>query len=372
MQAGLSPADRKLLLATGSAIVILAIAIVLATPGSETQSSPIPSSYVTARGGAQAAFLLLQRIGIKVERWQEPPFRLLDENPKATLVVAEPARTPSRAEAGALQRFVKRGGRVLFCGRALGNFFPGAYLQDSTGDLAQYSTVDRETPTQIELRPKALWQKLTDEQSAVYGDSDGAVVVAWPIGSGEVVWWAAATPLINDEISHANNLALFLNSIGSGRRVFWDEYFHGESRSLWEYASRIRAIRWAAAQFAILGAVSLLAFSRRSGPVIAPGPVSRLSPLEFVDTLGGLYQRAKRSSLAVDTALGELRLQLTRRLGLPITISDRDLAHAAAERLDWNGAEFERILSESRTPTARTALALVQSLHTYTWNIYRR
>ena len=93
-----------------------------------------------------------------------------------------------------------------------------------------------------------------------------------------------------------------------------------------------------------------------------------MSPLEFVETLGELYRNAKASPLAVKVNLRQVRLALMRRLALPVTASEADLARAAATRLGWNQTEFASVLLDAQNASAlralpaASALSLVQNL----------
>jgi hypothetical protein len=385
MQTGLSPADRRILTVAGGLFVALTVITIVGAPLSPTAWSSNPSTYLSTPGGARAAFLLLQRLGVKTERWQEPPLRLVALAQGATLVLAEPAETPSRRECTALRRFVEQGGRVLFCGAELSRFFPEVKLQkvsyapvpvleqeeSAPFSVEQYWPVLKtRTSKRIELRAHALWQQFENGQAPVYGRPDNAVVAIWAMGEGELIWWASATPLTNAGLRRAGNLQLFLNSAGASReQVYWDEYFHGERGSLFAYAGRVPVIRWAAFQLALLICACLLAFSRRSGPVIPTAKISRLSPLEFAETLGGLYQKAKATQVAVDIALRHLRLQMARRLALPAAISDADLARAAAERLGWEQQDLESLLARAHAAphsvVPSSTLQLVQRLQRF-------
>jgi hypothetical protein len=147
-------------------------------------------------------------------------------------------------------------------------------------------------------------------------------------------WWASATPLTNLGITRDGNLQLFLNGVsdedGQPLEVYWDEYFHGRHGSLWSYV-RQTPVFWGLLQACCLVLAALFSFSRRSGPVAAPPTVSRLSPLEFVDTMGSLYQRAGAASIAVDTSYRHLRLELARRLRLPTNATNAALARGRTE-----------------------------------------
>ena len=68
----------------------------------------------------------------------------------------------------------------------------------------------------------------------------------------------------------------------------------------------------AATAVALLAIAALLTFSRRSGPLRPVPPPSRLAPLEFVETLGGLYQQAHAASVAVDVYYQRFQYWMTR------------------------------------------------------------
>ena len=320
----MSRADRMVLWVAAALFVLVTVAVALTAPASQEEASPIPSSYAPTPNGAKAAYLLLQRLGAHVERWEEPPLRLADNGPGVTLVIAEPVVNPSHVEQSSLRSFIEHGGRVLFCGANTAKFFPRVSLNK----LASGST---------------------------------AVSV---IGSGELIWWKDAKPLTNTGLQHDGNLALFLNSVAVSNRktVYWDEYFHGERGSLWDYMGRVAAVRWTALPLCVVLVAVFLTFSRRSGPIITPVRVSRLSPLEFVESLGVLYRKAKAGALAVDVTTKELRLQLLRRLALPASTSDQDLARAAAVRLGMNDAELYSVLERTRAATQMRSLSHAQAL----------
>ena len=157
--------------------------------------------------------------------------------------------------------------------------------------------------------------------------------MSWKLGDGEILWWAGSTPLTNAGITHDDNLAFFLKSVANWSldepyHIYWDEYFHGQRSSLWSYVGKT-SLPWGLVQLGFLALAVLLTFSRRSGPTYIPAPVSRLSPLEFVDTLGGLYERAGAASSAVSVSYARLRSLLTRHLSLPGNIPDAELAQSA-------------------------------------------
>lgn len=383
MPAGLDRGDRKLLAMALAVLLVLSVAFVFFAPAQEGDAESGPSSYSGAPGGARAAFLLLQELHYNVERWEDPPAELPRASAGATLVLAEPLRSPSKQEKESLRGFVERGGRVLFTGASVGLFFAEANVSflppgsDWKVFPASFPSAVSRGAEKISLRPKAEWHPLDPLYLTLYGNPDAAVVVRWQLGKGEIFWWAGPSPLTNAGLLREGNLNFLLNTVDppASRRtapphIYWDEYFHGERSSLWGYVAKT-PLPWGLAQLGLLGAAVLFAFGRRSGPVAVPPRVSRLSPLEFVDTLGGLYERAGAAPAAVGAALQRFRGLLTRHLRVPATLADAALEEATRQRLGWKGGELlaclQRAAAASRTPKlgAPQALEIVQKLERF-------
>jgi hypothetical protein len=324
-----------------------------------------------------AAYLLLVNLHYDVHRWEEPPTQLENHGGNAVLVLAEPSDLPTAPERRALREFVNRGGRLLFCGPELKAFFPEAEIvpdfqsgwEESTARIPSFITHEAYT---ITLEPKARWGKVSPSQLALYGDGSGPTVVAWRMGAGEILWWAGATPLTNAGLRRAGNLQLFLNtvSIPTSLTVYWDEYFHGQRASLWSYFDGT-PVPWGILQAFVITLAVLFTYSRRSGPIVKPAPVSRLSPLEFVDAIGSLYQSARAGSVAVAVSYRRLRFHLSQRMGLPSSAPDQALVDAATGRMGWDPIAFADCMAKAagaehlHRMRPGAALQLVQTLEGY-------
>jgi len=361
------PSDRKILFIGGVSLVfLLTVSVIFAPPG-EQPESPIPSTYSSQSGGAEAAYLLLSKLDYPVQRWEEPPTELKREVNNALLILAEPIQSPSEKERQALKDFVLGGGHVLFAGPAISTFFPDANISRIPPD-PDFQSFSPSIPSglargaqHVSIQPKAMWGKLQESQLALYGTSDSAAVVTWKVGKGQILWWAGSTPLTNAGITREENLAFFLNSVAdwtSDERyaIYWDEYFHGQRSSIWNYVGRT-SLPWGMLQLGLLALAILFTFSRRSGPTFTPATVSRLSPLEFVDTLGGLYEHAGAASSAVAVSYQRLRSLLNRQLALPSSTPNAELAVAAEQRLGWKNQRLGLLLSRAEVATRVTKLA---------------
>jgi hypothetical protein len=381
MPLGIAGSDRKLLIIGGVLLLLMLGASVALSPPEDQATSPVPSTYSTQPAGAEAAYVLLSRLRYPVRRWEDAPSELPSDESNILLILADPTQLPTEKERQAIIDFVDDGGHVLFTGSNISSFFPDANISWIPPDpkWVSYSpnlpsSVDQDA-LHITLQPQAYWGQLNETQLALYGDADSRAVVSWSLGDGKIYWWAGSTPLTNAGIPRDDNLAFFLNSVsnwsaGSPYRIYWDEYFHGQRSSLWSYA-RQTSLRWGLTQIGLVLVAVIFTFGRRSGPVYRQPVVSRLSPLEFVDTLGGLYERAGAGSAAVSVSQLRLRYLLAQQLGLPSDTSDAELAQAAETRLGWKGFQAQDVLgratSASRTPKMRSreALHLVQDLERY-------
>jgi hypothetical protein len=392
MPIALDSADRKLLLAAGAVLLLLMAAIAFETPSGQTdaEGGAVPSTYYSTPGGALAAYLLLQQLHYNVQRWEGSPVELPADPAGTILILADPDELPSTEESQALQAFVENGGQVLFTGPRIASFFTGASLSDTDfmpeseaqNYAANLPSAFTRGAASIALQPEAEWDGAAPHQTALYGDADSAMVVSWQVGQGRILWWAGPTPLTNAGISQAGNMNLFLDAMnvaapessdpadGAPAQIYWDEYFHGERSSLWSYMQNT-PVPWGLLQLGVLGVGVLFTFSRRSGPTALPASASRLSPLEFVDTLGGLYERAKAEPAVVGIVYQQFRMLLTRQLRLSAKIDDATLDGAIRARLgrDISGLPdtLRRAEAASRAQkvSPAEALALIQELEHY-------
>ena len=376
----LDAGDRKLLTAAGLLLVVLVISAALLSPRRSEGMSAYPSSYSANWDGAKAAYLLLQDLGYRVSRWEQSPTELKGEPSTQVLILAEPLQTPSPEEKQAIREFVAKGGRILAVGTRAALLLPqsswfqeGFPLSDKTTFRPLLpSPLIRHAP-EIRMVPPDHWQPESGSQLVIYGNDETAAVITYAVGKGRVIWWGASTPMTNAGIRESGNLALFLNSIGPADsvRVLWDEYFHGAHSSLWPYIAQT-PLPWGIAQFGLVFLAILATHSRRQAPIHIPLARSRLSPLEFVETLGDLYSSAHAGPAAVRIAYEHLRHELTRRLGLPGNISDADLARTAHALLGWNESEFSGTLSRSQQAMNSgklddgATLPIVQQIFDYT------
>ena len=197
-----------------------------------------------------------------------------------------------------------------------------------------------------------------------------AVAVTYKAGKGTVIWWADALPLENSGLPQADNLVFFLNSIGPPAitHVFWDESLHGDSPSLLSYTrgTPLHLIGW---QLVLIAALLLWSFARRSGPLRPDPVVPRTSQIEFVRSLGSLYQAAGANQVAVSGAYQHFRQRLEQLFAIPHDRSAESLSGALSQHFGAGGERLlktlvacEQAMGTQNLP-AKTALETVQALH---------
>jgi hypothetical protein len=380
MPMNIDKSDRKLLIWGGMFIVLVIVALAVLSP--DEDESSIPSTYSAQGPGAKAAFLLLQDAGYKVERWEQSPAELPDNPAHTVLVLASPFRPPLAEEKIALQNYVNRGGKILATGASSSFYLPHAETEMERLPAPGWKEYQPQMLTPltrggiIQMSPTAYWKGPSTTFLAHYADDGRPIVVSYKVGLGEVIWWGANTPLTNAAISRSGNLALLLNSLGEPGEVhvFWDEYFHGATSSLGAYIGD-PPLKYGLLQALLIFLALIFTFSRRNGPVHPLPEASRLSPLEFVHTLGKLYRRANAVHSALAIPYARFRTLATRQLGINSEVPAADLARAIKTRLRYKDDSLAELLQQIESALHAPELAepfalnLVQQLSFHTRNL---
>ncbi len=359
--------EKRGFLVLGLALLGLMCLVAWLNSENRDQGEGHPSSYSVLRNGGKAAFLLLQQSGYPVERWEKSPSQLPVDAENVTLIIAGPESYPRQEEYSAIIRFLDRGGRVLVAGASPENFVPqsSAEFGDARVGGAECKPV---ALTQLTRggpisQDGDLWWDYSDAAVVHFQDKDGKpVVISYAVSKGEVIWWASALPLTNAGIREHGNLSLLLNSVSSSNRILWDEYYHREhtySAGHHENPAKL----WALAQIAFFGILLVLTFSRRSGPLVPLVRESRLSPLEFVETLGNVFQRARGTQVAVEIALNRLQQMAARRLGIRGNSAPQEIVLAMSQHGLKLPADVAALVEAAGDAASDPELSEKQALH---------
>lgn len=373
MRGRLSGDARLMLWVSSGALVIIAVVALLAPARGDYDL--VPSTWNTGSAGAKAAYLLLQQLGYKTARWEQPAAQLSQvDAAHTTLVLADSGLADIRSEQPGIEKFLQRGGRVLATGARSALMLPASSVKKSD---QVFSRLCYTTPQSLSALGRAgkiampvpiRWDGNNAQVDQACGDD--AVVVHYPVGAGNAVWWSSSAPLSNRGLREDADLRLLLASVGTPRRtVLFDEYIHGERKSI---LSTVRGTPVAAIclQLALVALLLVFSFGRRNGPLRELATTPRTSPLEFAESMGALYGKAGATEVAVGAAERRLRDFLHNEGGIPLETlrSGPDaIAAAVAARFTYTGPELATDLKAANEAdmaklSAKGALELVRRL----------
>ena len=390
MRKGLGSPSRVLVLvcSVGLVLVILIAALAL-----RVDDDPEPATANTGKAGANAALLLLGRLGFRASASEQPLTETLpavsqNEIPATTLILAEPA-LPSEALASdraALHTFLSHGGSVLATGAHGAALLGHSELQASSrlgGGLCTSTPEGRSELARAgaaSLAAPVVWAERPSTAYVVAQRCGGeAVVVQWKVGAGTATWWSDANPLTNRGLHNAANLRLLLASLGpSGpdgtSTVLFDESLHGALAGAAPDPLKGLPLSLLLAQFGFVAALGIFSLSRRHGPVRTFAARRHADPLEFAHAMGALYSRGGATNAPVEAAARRLGRVLQKTAGLsPATVGASPEAVQTALEARLGASERWAALAQalqpgdllSGAPTQQKALARVRALDHY-------
>ena len=320
-------------------------------PGGEPSSS-----YATAPDGAAAYADLLARHGHPVGRLRTSLDRA-GLHPGATVAVLEPKEL-SGAEAEALERFVREGGRLLAAGGqtapALRRLLGGSPVWSPEGTLG--ATTLAPAPEvggvdAVRAGAEGSWREV-GPALPVLGDGEHVLAAVAAVGRGRLLMLADASVVQNRLLAEEDNAVFALAAAGPpGRPVTFAEAAHGyrDSPGLGALPARWR---WALGGAVLAVLAWMWSRGKRLGP---PEESSRSLPpprRAYVDAVAATLARTKQPGAALEPLREAARSRLARRVGLPASAPDEELVEAA-RRLGGDPHGVARLLA---APEASGAL----------------
>lgn len=364
--------DTTIVIVAGVLIITLGIAAALLDPAPNPLDAGT-SSFSAGPRGMKAAYLTLRELGYDVERSIEP-MTALRAQPLITTLILSGEEPASDQDKRAFRAFVDQGGLLVAIGTNGGSAVGLVIPSDAKPPSLFNESIEAFRPLvpspltrgagEITMQADGERVFLPGTYVPLYGASlDNPVVAVASLGKGRVVWLADTTPFANAQLGEACNLRFLLNVVGaaSERRVVFDEHYQGHKRSLASYTAGT-PLPWIALQFGLVGVAVLLTHSRRLGPVRAPHVDPRTSPMEFVEMLGTLYQRASARQAAVNAARMRVRRAIALRCGVPVATDDETLARVAGAKLRTDPAPIARLLADADSAAASTQLDTSRAL----------
>src|SRR6185503_15727051 len=208
--------DRRLLLWSVGIAVGLAVIIGLVMPNENNDDNPLPSTYLSGRHGARAAYESLLRSGYNIERWERPLAELAaSAGPQTVVIIAQPF-TPEKEDLKAVDQIVSHGGRVLATGMWGGYLLPSGDARPPKNFTFAACQLDAQgldslaNTGEVWMVPEATWEAGNPAQRIQYSCAGQPAVVAYDHDKGHIVWWASSTPLENASLSRAADFDLLL------------------------------------------------------------------------------------------------------------------------------------------------------------------
>ena len=358
--------ERGFVLWLVGAIVAAVVLFALFGPREDT-NDPEPTSYNASSAGVKAAYLLLPELGYGADRWTAPPSDLgrLDAA-RTTLVITEPTlpfKDLDQVQAS-LKTFMERGGRVIATGREGATLLPGGLTSGPAGVMGGLCLTEGEgagalgRPQEVKMAEPVRWSAEGPLYRVTQRCGKDAVVVEYPVGRGEAVWWSSPRPMTNLGLRDDPSLALLLASVGpaSSRTVLFDEWLHAEHETV---GSTLAGLPWwpLTWQCVAVAVLLMLSFGRRNGPLRMPATLPRTSPLEFAESMGRLYEKAGATAAATGAAESRLLRFLHESCGLTretIRGGPADIGEALRGRFggDWNALETDLRYAQSAAQNA--------------------
>ncbi|HUQ63725.1 MAG TPA: DUF4350 domain-containing protein [Acidimicrobiales bacterium] len=212
------------------------------------------------------------------------------------------------------------------------------------------------------IAPGAVLMEVPAGSTGCFYRGETAWLVVTPVGQGTIVSIGGPLFLTNGQLGKADNAALaaavLTSSPASKVSMLEPPPPGGGSKSLTDLIPE--RVKLALLQLAVAFLIVVLWRARRLGrPVVEHQPV-KLAGSELVLAVGNLMQRAKGREQAAVILRGDLRRNLSERLGLPLDLPVEQLADAAAARAGLPPERLRQALTGAPPHDERELVVLAQ------------
>jgi Holliday junction resolvase len=196
--------------------------------------------------------------------------------------------------------------------------------------------------------------------------SNGALLVDYPHGKGNIAVLSDPFMVANEGIALADNLQLALNLLSnSDGQIAFDEFHHGHGVTGNAFASYFAGtpILALGGQIALLIILMLWTRGRRFARPLPLPRVDRRSSLEFVASMAELQQRAHAFDLAIENIYSRTRRVLARYAGVDYNSSRSEIASRVAARSTLDAHALETLMRQSEEAINGATISERQSIH---------
>ncbi len=338
--------------------VLILVAALSSSRHDSEQSRRLYSTYNARPNGTKALYALLSEMELPVERWRRPCDRQNLPDSNVVFITVAPIESFSTDEISNLQQLVESG--TVFIGfyapaldtlaQRFGFKTEGSY-RDSFAVRQQLTFHTHDADSLIfspDSAPAIMWN---DCKIILYGSPAGHAVVEKKVGAGSVVFFHSPDVASNAWLSRGDNARAIVHLLqwqadGSDRefgRILFDEYHQGFR----DFESSIDLLdTWPIKTGIVLAGVLVILWvisrGKRFGrpvPIVA-APIR--SSLRTVDSIAGVYERAKARRLALKSWYRWLMHQWQERFH---TTHPGKLADILEKRYGLPSAETLRLLT---------------------------
>ncbi|MFZ5469170.1 MAG: DUF4350 domain-containing protein [Myxococcota bacterium] len=342
-----------------AALLAFAAATGVATRATSTADSSLPSVENAGPAGLKALFLYLAEGGHPVRAHRARLTELPSDT--AALVLAAPTgRVVEREEAEATAKFVEAGGTLVYLAPRspsrpqpwledwLQLSLAGLLLPDRQGGADDVSGATVKVDAAVGLARGTKELRVGAGQLMDVGHANALPVAQralWRIGLGKGEVWVASGPDLaeNRRLELADNLRLWENLAARGP-VLFDEFHHVAAPG----PPLSPALLAFALQFLACAAVFAWAKGARLGPARPPLVRRHRTSLEYIVSFAHLTRQARVERELLAEQLAQLRVLLQERLGIAVSLSDRDAALELERHCQLPAPNIESLFGRAR------------------------
>ncbi|SDX17234.1 protein of unknown function [Marininema mesophilum] len=343
----------------------------------ESNTNTPYNSHGTSHHGLKALYLLLEKRGHSVGRWEEG-WRAFPKGTGQLLILTEPSDITSAKDVHRLEKWIKRGNTLALFAN------PENTLGAEWGFEA-LSRTDRRTGLKgkVRMQPRSsAWQKnidsfyfpegnrLLSKQGSTWADQDNQLRIAdRKLGQGFIVYVPEKNFFTNQTIQKEDNLAFALDLASKGKKRIWFGDSLRQTVGITDNKEKASIFNWVSRDgwlfVTLLGCGFLLWLYMKGKRFGNPKPDSITEPPfadEYVKAMGSLYREMNlgRDSLLVQWR-GLLR-QAAMEWGLGMTATEEAIFNQGKRFLSPEGVKRLETLKQ-RMNHLPTRLSGKQFIH---------
>ncbi|MBX9689743.1 MAG: DUF4350 domain-containing protein [Candidatus Obscuribacterales bacterium] len=312
------------------------------------------SSYNGNSSGYKGLYQLVEKLGIKVARFENPYREIAAE--KGILLVAAPNFPMKAAEAEHVLNWVAGGNSLIYLDYCMygsaAHFLDKLKLKARVSKNLSEQKFD-EIPDSDEMQhvKKLLFSSETrlDGGRALLRDSRGALFVELPYGKGRCLFGTVPSLCSNRRFSDREswgNFQFLINWIAArGGKVLFDERVHGHTsaRSLFSYVASGPAGAFVF-QIGLLVLIAILSLNQRFGGEKAIPQKRKIAAAEYIDGMALTFEKGRAYDAAFAILYGAFHNRLCKALSISPAEKAEEIAALWSHSANLNAVEAKEFL----------------------------